>query len=216
MDDVDSGDRLAAALAALRANGASELDPIGLHYLEALTRRTRAAIGAPRRLLELRLEAALAQATERLRRAREATVDRSRQHAAAETGLAPLRELNQLLREIGQADAATAPEGETAPLPRAHRELKGLRRFRRTWSRISAENQVRRAVERRPENAGPLNSHMLVLRSLELMQELSPDYLRRFLSRLDTLLWLEQADAQRASAEARPAARRSRRKKDAT
>lgn len=216
MDGADSGDRLAAALAALRADGASELDPIGLHYLEALTRRTRAAFGAPRRLLELRLEAALAQAATRLERAREAGADRGRQHAATAAGLAPLRELNQLLREIGQADATTAPEGETAPLTAAHRELKGLRRFRRTWSRISAEDLVRRAVDRRPENAGPLNSHMLVLRSLELMQELSPDYLQRFLSRLDTLLWLEQADAQRASAEARPAARRSRRKKDAT
>jgi len=32
-----------------------------------------------------------------------------------------------------------------------------------------------------------------VLRSLSLMQEVSPDYLRRFLSHVDTLLWLEQA-----------------------
>jgi hypothetical protein len=216
MDGADSGDRLAEALAALRAGGAPELDPIGLRYLEALTRRTLAATGAPRRLLEVRLEAALANAADRLQRAREAGAGRDRQRDVADAGLAPLRALNLQLREFARDDAAAAPEGDAAPLSGARPELKGLRRFRRTWSRISAENQVRRAVDRRPDNAGPLNSHMLVLRSLELMQELSPDYLQRFLSRLDALLWLEQAEAQRAGAQAGPAARRSRRRKDAT
>jgi hypothetical protein len=209
-------------LAALRAAGASELDPIGLRYLEALSRRTQAATGAPRRLLELRLEAAMAQAADRLQRSREADAGRGLRRAVAEAGLAPLRALNQRLRELGQPVTAVAPEGEAGPvgelgpLPGAARELKGLRGFRRTWSRISAENLVRRAVDRQPENAGPLNSHMLVLRSLELMQELSPDYLQRFLSRLDALLWLEQADAQRAAAAEPKAPRRGRRKKDAT
>jgi hypothetical protein len=35
-----------------------------------------------------------------------------------------------------------------------------------------------------------------VLRTLALMRDLSPDYLRRFLSHADTLLWLEQAQSQ--------------------
>jgi Protein of unknown function (DUF2894) len=33
-----------------------------------------------------------------------------------------------------------------------------------------------------------------VLRSLTLMRELSPDYLSRFMSHIDALLWLEQAN----------------------
>lgn len=49
------------------------------------------------------------------------------------------------------------------------------------------------AVQRGPENAGPLNSHRLVLRTLGIMRDLSPDYLRRFMTHADTLLWLEQA-----------------------
>jgi len=53
-----------------------------------------------------------------------------------------------------------------------------------------------KATHRAPENAGPLNSHMLVLRTLGLMRELSPHYLRRFLSHTETLLWLEQAQGQ--------------------
>ena len=90
--------------------------------------------------------------------------------------------------------------------------MKSLRRFRETWSRIAAEDQVARAVVRGPENAGPLNSHMLVLRSLALMGQLSPDYLRRFMSHLDALLWLDQANQQYAPTEAKPARRRRQKK----
>ncbi|MDP3202838.1 MAG: DUF2894 domain-containing protein [Hydrogenophaga sp.] len=75
-------------------------------------------------------------------------------------------------------------------------ELRSVRGFREAWSRICAEDEVTQAVEQGPENAGPLNSHRLVLRTLALMRDLSPDYLRRFLSHADTLLWLEQAQAQ--------------------
>lgn len=80
------------------------------------------------------------------------------------------------------------------------------------WPRISAEDQVDQTVRRGPENAGPLNSHMLVLRSLALMRQLSPDYLRRFLSHLDALLWLDQANQQYTLTEAKPARRRRQRK----
>jgi hypothetical protein len=36
-------------------------------------------------------------------------------------------------------------------------------------------------------------TNMLVLRTLGLMRELSPDYLRRFMTHVETLLWLDQA-----------------------
>jgi hypothetical protein len=82
------------------------------------------------------------------------------------------------------------PSGTVSPV----RELKSLRYFRSTWSRLSAEQQLAQALAQAPENAGPLNSHLLVLRALQLMQEVSPDYLQRFMSYADTLLWLEQVD----------------------
>jgi hypothetical protein len=43
-----------------------------------------------------------------------------------------------------------------------------------------------------PGNAGPLNSESLVYRSLSLMRELSPEYLRQFLGYVDALSWIEQ------------------------
>lgn len=73
-------------------------------------------------------------------------------------------------------------------------EMRSVRRFRAVWARITAENQVSQALACGPTNAGPLNSHMLVLRCLKLMQSLSPEYLRRFLSHIEALLWLEQAN----------------------
>ena len=53
------------------------------------------------------------------------------------------------------------------------------------------QKQVNQAMAQAPQNAGPINSHMLVLRSLGKMREASPDYLGRFMVYLDTLLVLD-------------------------
>ena len=53
---------------------------------------------------------------------------------------------------------------------------------------------------------------MLVLRALAAMRQLSPDYLRRFLGQLDTLLWLEAAQQEQAPVQAKPARRGRQRK----
>ena len=71
-------------------------------------------------------------------------------------------------------------------------ELKSLRLFRDSWVKLNADKVVTQAIKEAPENAGPLNSHRLVIRSLSAIRELSPAYLNRFVSYLDTLLWLEQ------------------------
>ncbi len=90
------------------------------------------------------------------------------------------------LARLNQHIASLSPPGA---------ELRSVQAFRESWARIATEDQVTQAVQRGPENAGPLNSHMLVLRTLSLMQTLSPDYLRRFVSHADSLLWLDQAAA---------------------
>jgi Protein of unknown function (DUF2894) len=99
--------------------------------------------------------------------------------------------LNAHIAQANQAAAGGTPSsGGRWP------DLRSAQRFRETWERLGAEEAVVRATHRAPENAGPLNSHMLVLRTLGLMSELSPHYLRRFLSQTETLLWLEQAQGQ--------------------
>ncbi len=94
---------------------------------------------------------------------------------------------------LGELAAALQARG-------ADRELPSLRRFREAYARTQASVQVVRALERQPVNAGPLNSHALVLQAFSLLQELSPESLRRLLETLDTLDVLERASAAPAMA----------------
>jgi hypothetical protein len=81
----------------------------------------------------------------------------------------------------------------TAPTSPA-RELKTVRESRATWARMSVEKQLAEAMKQAPANAGPINSHMLVLRSLAMMQAISPDYLSSMVSYVDTLLALDPGE----------------------
>lgn len=128
---------------------------------------------------------------------------------------APLVQLNQHLQKVrpentNQLESDPDP-GLLSDLERRS-EMASVRRFKASWSRMAAEDTVTQSVGRGPVNAGPLNSHMLVLRSLALMRKLSPHYLQRFLSHVDSLLWLDQANQKLALAKVKPA-RRSRPKK---
>lgn len=78
-------------------------------------------------------------------------------------------------------------------------ELRTLRKFRSTWSRLSTDKRIAQALDQAPKNAGPANPHILILRSLELMQEISPDYLTRFITYADTLLSLEASEREKAA-----------------
>ena len=84
--------------------------------------------------------------------------------------------------------------------PLLSQELKTLSYFSSTWSRLSADRRLTQSLALVPENAGPLNSHQLVHRSLTLMRELSPEYLHRFMSYVDALAWVDQANGGRAAA----------------
>jgi hypothetical protein len=186
---------LQARLEALRQAG-QRLDPVRLHYLALLSQRIATAPDAVRRVLESKLDAALTDLEQSLAQALPGESDDEAPRPAA-----PLATLNHYLRGLkppGDSDART--------------DLSSVRRFREAWQRITAEDQVTLAVERGPANAGPLNSHRLVLRTLALLSDLSPDYLHCFLSQVETLQWLEQAGQAIAPVKPKPA-RRSRSKK---
>lgn len=79
-------------------------------------------------------------------------------------------------------------------------ELKSIRYFKSTWSKLSADRRLTQSLAKVPENAGPLNSHHLVHRSLTLMRDLSPEYLNRFMSYVDALSWVDQLNGAAAAA----------------
>lgn len=228
------------ALEALRRAGAERLDPLRFRYLQALAQRLQGQREPVRQLLAGRFATALAQYQEGLQQAQQAAGEEVASLSARHPELA--RELRRLLaagdypglRRLGTQAAMGSPRAALAPLAQLNQhirtatqghaqeglagpaqdatEIRSASRFRETWAKIDAEQQVTQAAGRAPENAGPLNSHTLVLRSLELMRTLSPDYLRRFLSQVETLLWLEQAEPKRAAGAAK-AGRSSRSKK---
>ncbi len=216
---VDRSIDPAIEIAALRMTGADRLDPVRFHFIEAMATRSRGQRVEVRRILDGKLREALAAYRRRFERtqddARE-TIARIREHdrdaaddlqrllvAGDFSGVSqyiarlaksdPQVSLADLARHLAQ-DSPEDLDGGPAGNVRSRAELKAMRYFRNTWSRLSVDRQVTQAIEQGPENAGPLNSHRLVLRSLALMRNISPDYLNRFVSYLDTLLWLDQAD----------------------
>lgn len=181
---------LQARLASLRSEGAARLDPVRFHFLEALARRVPGQPDPVRRVLEGKLQVGLAEYSRRWAQADKTPAPPVRRPGArtvARKPATPLAQLNEYIRAV--AAAAPGAEGERPE----ENELASVRRFRRAWSSSRTHDQVEQAATRKPANAGPLNSHVLVLQSLALMQELSPDYLRRFLVQVESLQWLQEA-----------------------
>lgn len=178
-----------ACLANWRARGADQADPVRFRLIEALARRAAALEGEARRLLDARLATLAADYEARLARP-----------APSEPPATPPAPgpLAALVAQFGPQEELQAPPATAAtPVPLARRpgppELRALRQFRRTWTRLHADQRLSQSQARVPDQAGPLNSYHLVHRSLKLMRDLAPDYLHRFVSYVDTLLWLDQA-----------------------
>lgn len=173
-------------LESLRAEGADRHDPVGYRYLETMAARLLTQPPAVQEVLARRLQQAIAVYADKARAASAQVAGDFKPQTPS-----PLAQLNSELAARAQAEAdRVRMEGGISAS-----EMKSVRQFSEVWSRISAEQQVEKALDRGPENAGPLNPHKLMLRSLSLMRSLSPDYLRRFLSQMDSLVWLEQANA---------------------
>lgn len=219
MAETPGADDLGARLDALRASGAAERAPVRMAHLEALARRAATQPAAIRQPLCARLDALAAELADSL--AGEASSPRSVDQATSP------RPLAELLAYIGQqahasdhagqpvdvlsaVAPAARPNTQKTPAPRAP-ELKAVAIFRDDWSRLSTEQQLTQTLAQAPENAGPMNSQHLVLRSLQLMRDIAPAYLQGFMSYVDTLIWLEQADPTRAAA-GRPSAGNSEKK----
>lgn len=194
---------LQATLNALRASGAAERDPVRFAYLEALARRAAGQPETIRRLLDTKFRAAADGLDARL-----TTLPAE---VASESTASPLAELiayinrhTHELPEATQCAMATAPSSPDLSRTRQAPELKSVAWFHETWSRLSTEQQLTQTLAQAPENAGPMNSQHLVLRSLQVMRDIAPDYLQSFMSYIDTLIWLEHAGPTKAVAARSP------------
>jgi hypothetical protein len=218
----DSSPDFNTLIASLRNAGADQFDPVRLHYVEVLAQRASAHQGSVKRMLDAKLGQALTAFKERFAQAQSdasESVARGVQqypHAADDLqrlfvagdfkelrrSIATLKtreqcaSLSALVRQLEEHSSENADARAAENIgPRS--ELKTIRNFRNTWAKLSVDKQVAQALEQAPKNAGPINSHMLVLRSLALMRDVSPDYLNRFMSYADTLLCLAQGEKEK-------------------
>lgn len=166
-------------------------------FIEALARRMAGQPDAAAHAIQSRLARALADFDERFNRSEKVGVASRREAQAHSSPLA------ELVAHIGRHTPASsgAPQGD----------LNAMAYFRNTWSRLSVDRQLSHSIAQAPDNAGPLNSEFLLLQALKTMRDISPEYLRQFMTYADTLLWLDQAEAGRAPA--RKAAGRGEREK---
>ena len=175
-----------ALLQPAQAAEAAQLDPVGWHYILVLAERTRTQTGPAQALLQAKLNTALAQLQLRLAKPQTPSTLPSSQTPSP---------LSALLQDMA------APSAQRPLSPSGHGRLDNPRveQFRQQLGKISVQKQVTQAIAQAPQNAGPINSHMLVLRSLGLMRDLSPDYLNRFMGYVDTLLFLDAPQTVKAT-----------------
>ena len=193
IDSVDPGQTLAD----LRERGAQQFDPVRFCFIEALVRRAAAHEGAAKRVLDDKLATVLADYVERYEKAQSEAGNSPRLDVNSDTSSHP-SPLTELIREIALHSSQNgdgSSGNDVAADVESLGELKALGYFRSTWSRLNVDRQLTQSLAELPKNAGPLNSQLLVLRSLELMREVSPAYLHRFMSYVDALLCLDQVSS---------------------
>jgi Protein of unknown function (DUF2894) len=178
----------AASVAAVAPEAMAGAASVRQRHIAALARRAALQHGAVRLLLDERL------------RALQAALDAAPEPCApARPGLPAARQhgspLAELLASLAPPDAAPGAADVRPGHPRptqAPRELKALRDYRSTWSRLAVEQRVHQALARVPANAGPLNTQRLVHQALTALRDASPPYLHRLVAQVEALLWLEQ------------------------
>jgi len=202
-------DDLAEQLARLRAAGAPQADALRWLHVQALARRAAAHQGAARAVIDARLAVLLAECEQALAAAAVAAT------ASDGANVNSTRPMAQLLAHIetasgeaawvGHAPPPSAGPGAAMPTPRsAPQDLKAVRAFRSTWSRLRLDQRLHQALATVPDQAGPLNTPRLLHQALSSMREASPEYLQHFMVHVESLLALEML-AQPAPEPGRPA-----------
>lgn len=188
---------IGARLAAWRERGDHRFDPVRFRFIEVMARRADAHGGAARRLLDDKLLGLISAYGDDLDKASSAAGgDASRSAAAPRQACrGPLAELVDHIASQTSLHRNSATANDAVPTSFAPPELKSLTYFKSTWSRLSADRRLTQSLAKVPDKAGPLNSHHLVHRALTTMRELSPAYLEHFMTHVDALLWLDQANS---------------------
>jgi len=202
---------LTATIASLLEQGADSFDPIRFRYIESMARRA----GGQRILVAQVIAKKACKALEDYQNDAAASKAIKHQALVQENGQELYDARADLVALTQHLDQGKTHEGECSSdssftdelrqqesdvvqsfvgtAVNQRREPTAIRLYRESWIKQNSDRLVVQSVKNGPEDPGPLNSQMLVIHSLSTMRGLSPDYLNRFVSYVDTLLWLDQA-----------------------
>jgi hypothetical protein len=162
-------------------------DPVGWHYAEQLSVRAAQATGPAQVLLHAKHQQVLQDLHGRWQAAQTKGLSANPLELSMPTQTPLTSPLAQLLQDMAPSSGQSH-----SPKPHAGRsESPRIEQLRKQLGQLSVQKQVTQALAQAPQNAGPINSHSLVLRALGLMRDVSPDYLNRFMGYVDTLLCLD-------------------------
>ncbi|MCV6614494.1 MAG: DUF2894 domain-containing protein [Cellvibrionaceae bacterium] len=198
-----------ARLQHLQSEGGQHHDPVRWRYIEALLER---AGRLPAQFAGPTLAKAESALQAYQQHWREALAERA-PNTEPEFGNEALQQLTELSQCLAQQAWAPEPSQDEADwsslLQQQERalvasaglgsaqaqapELRSMAPFRQSWERIRAERIAIEVAKEAPENPGPLNQHMQIIRLLSSLHQLSPAYFSRYVSYLGSLMWLEKA-----------------------
>ena len=182
---------LNAALAHARAQGWPARDPVRWRRIDALAQRAAHHGGATRQLLDGRLQALLDESGQAIGAQAEALTTPAESPGAQRQA----RPLRSLLAQLQGTDAAGEASANNTGASSPARDLKVVHQHRAAWTQLRSEQRVAQSQTALPDQAGPLNSQLLLHRALTLMRETAPGYLQHLMGQADALMWLEQAQA---------------------
>lgn len=188
---------LADKLATLRDAGAPAQDAAGWLHVLSLQERSQAHQGAARALLDRKLNQALDALQARMAAGLFAGAKAASSSCSSSTALEPSA-LGHLVH-AWQARRTSSQAVQPTPNLLSSLESPRVQAFREELAKLRTHKQVSHALSQAPLNAGPLNSHMLVLKCMSLMREASPDYLQHLVVYVETLQRLAAAGEVKAA-----------------
>ena len=192
--DATRGDAqsVRATLDAWRERGADRMDRTRYRVIDALERRVTNYVGTARQVLEQRLASLVAAYARDIEASVEGNPPVTGRRSVGSAPRGPLSELVDYLSANGKGERVVANVAGTRAKAVVQQEVEVLDYFREIWSKLNSESQWRQFSTQVPENAGPLNTEKLMVRSLSLMRDLSPEYLRQFLGYVNALSWMQE------------------------
>ncbi|WP_019530436.1 DUF2894 domain-containing protein [Dasania marina] len=172
--------------------------PSRFFHLQALLKRAQQSQPLLSQLLTSKVQQGL-EDYQTLLANKKAPSESSENHSAARTELAQLSQyLNGKNLSTSTALPASSFDGmlqqqEQKALQFGYTEQPQqtiVEQYRDAITQLNTEKFISQVINEVPKDAGPLNAHRLVIKTLTAMQTISPDYLRRMVNQIDTMFYL--------------------------